>query len=196
VETSGAGRSRAIARWLPAAAVLALVIAAGFWLAPRVDRVQVERWVAGAGAWGPLVLLLVQVLQIVVAPLPGTLVPLLAGFLYGPWIGPLVAGVGAVLGSAGAYAIGRHAGRPLAVRLVGERPIERAHALIGGRRWIALVPLFLVPLSPSDAICLVAGMIRLEWRHFILAVLLGRFPKDAALALAGAGLLRLEFLGG
>jgi uncharacterized membrane protein YdjX (TVP38/TMEM64 family) len=58
------------------------------------------------------------------------------------------------------------------------------------------VPLFLVPLSPSDAICLVSGMIGLDRRHFLLAVVLGRFPKDAALALAGAGLLRLDLFGG
>lgn len=196
MESAGAGRRVPIGRWLLAAAVIVVVLAAGYWLASRFDRAQVERWVADAGAWGPLLLLLVQVLQIVVAPLPGTLVPLLAGLLYGPWVGPLVAGGGAVLGSAAAYAIGAYAGRPVAARLVGDRPLDRAHELIGGKRWIALVPLFLVPFSPSDALCLVAGMIRLEWNRFLLAVVLGRFPKDAALALAGAGLLHLELFGG
>lgn len=183
-------------RWILAAAGLAAIVAVGFWATPHFSRERLEGWVAEAGAWGPMVLLLVQVVQIVVAPIPGVLVPFLAGFLYGPWLGPLVAVGGTALGSVAAFAAGRFAGRPLAARWVGEAPLERAHQLIGGKRWLALVPLFLVPFSPADALCIVAGLIGLDWRHFLLAVALGRLPKDAALALAGAGLLRLDLFGG
>jgi len=170
--------------------VVAAIVALGIWLAPIVTRGRVEGWVRGAGAWGPLVLLGVQVAQILVAPIPGIFVPVLAGILYGPVIGPLVTVAGTFLGSVMAYAIGRGAGRPLATRWVGAPALERAHALIGGKRWLALVPLFLVPFSPSDALCFVAGIIGLGPGPFALAVLFGRAPKDAALALAGAGLFR------
>lgn len=179
------------ARWL--LLLLAAVLAA--WLVhrvgPHLSRARIEGWTAAAGSWGPLVLLVVQVLQIVVAPIPGAMVPFLAGALYGPWAGPLIAAAGTALGSAGAYALGRVAGRPLASRWVGAAALDRAHAMIGGRRWVALVPLFLFPLSPSDALCIAAGVIGLEWPQFLLAVALGRLPKDAVVALAGAGLLRL-----
>ena len=168
-----------------------LVVWIGYRIAPHVSRAQIESWVRIAGAWGPLVLFAVQVLQIVVAPIPGGLVPFLAGALYGPWVGTLVAAAGTAAGSVAAYGIGRYAGRPLAERWVGSEALDRAHALIGGKRWIALVPLFLVPLSPSDALCLAAGLIGLGWRELLIAVALGRLPKDAAVALAGAGLLRL-----
>ena len=62
---------------------------------------------------------------------------------------------------------------------------------MGGRRWIALIPLFLLPFTPADALCFVAGMIGIRAKHFALAVLIGRIPKECALALAGAGLIRL-----
>ena len=150
-----------------------------------------EAFVRGAGAWGPMILLGVQAAQILFAPIPGAFVPLLAGLLYGPIVGPLVSFGGTILGSAAAYAIGGRAGRPLLERWIGVEKLERAHALIGGKRWIALIPLFLVPFSPSDALCFVAGIVGVPPRHFFLAVLLGRLPKDCALALAGAGLFRL-----
>jgi uncharacterized membrane protein YdjX (TVP38/TMEM64 family) len=172
-------------------AILVALVWIGFWIAPHVSRARVESWVRAAGAWGPAVLFAVQVLQIVVAPIPGALVPFLAGLLYGPWLGPLVAAAGTAVGSIAAYAIGRYAGRPLASRWIGAQALERAHAMIGGKRWLALVPLFLFPLSPSDALCIAAGVIGLEWRQLLIAVALGRLPKDAAVALAGAGLLRL-----
>jgi len=75
--------------------------------------------------------------------------------------------------------------------VVGEENVARAQGIVGGKRWIALVPIFLVPFSPSDAICFVAGMIGIKPDRFFLAVLIGRVPKDCALALAGAGLIRL-----
>lgn len=169
------------------AAITALAILA----APHVSRPRVEGLVRGGGAWGPLILLGLQIAQIIIAPIPGVFMPILAGILYGPVLGVLIAVLGTALGSAAAFAIGRRAGLPLLRRWVGEGAVARAQALVGGKRWIALVPLFLLPFTPADAICFVSGMIGVKASRFALAVLLGRVPKDGALALAGAGLLRL-----
>ena len=177
------------------AALVAGLAALGIWAAPHVSLARVEAWVRAAGPWGPLVLFCFQVTQIVVPPIPGLFVPFLAGLFYGPWLGVLIAASGTAVGSAGAFAVGRFAGRPLAVRWFGADSLDRADALLGGRRWLALVPLFLVPFSPSDALCVVAGLAGLDRKHFLIAVALGRLPKDSLFALAGAGLLRLNGFG-
>ncbi|HEX7076819.1 MAG TPA: VTT domain-containing protein [Candidatus Eisenbacteria bacterium] len=174
---------------------VAAIVAFGFWLAPHVTRARVETWVRGAGAWGPVVILAVQAAQILVAPVPGVFVPLLAGALYGPVVGALVTAVGTLLGSTAAYWIGRAAGRPMAERWIGPAAVEKAHALLRGRRWLALVPLFLFPFSPSDAICFAAGILAVPWAPYTLAVLLGRVPKDVVLAV-GAALGRHAFFVG
>jgi uncharacterized membrane protein YdjX (TVP38/TMEM64 family) len=173
-------------------ALVIAIVAMGFWAAPHVSRARLETWTRAAGAWGPLVLCCFQVVQIVVPPIPGMFVPFLAGVFYGPWMGVLIAAAGTAIGSGLAFWLGRFAGRPLAARWLGAEALDRAHALIGGKRWLALVPLFLVPFSPSDALCVAAGLIGLDWRHFLVAVALGRLPKDSLFALAGAGLLRLS----
>jgi uncharacterized membrane protein YdjX (TVP38/TMEM64 family) len=164
----------------------AAVVAAGFWLAPHVTRERVEGWIRAAGAWGPLVLFGVQVAQILAAPIPGLFVPVLAGVLYGPVLGPLLTALGTLVGSTIAYWLGRRAGRPLSERWIGSAPIEKAAALMRGKRWIALVPLFLIPLSPSDALCFMAGILAMDWGRFTIAVALGRLPKDALVALGSA----------
>jgi uncharacterized membrane protein YdjX (TVP38/TMEM64 family) len=170
---------------------LAGLVWLGFAAAPWFSRERVEHVVRGAGAWGPAILLGLQVAQILLAPVPGVFVPVLAGILYGPVVGPLLAAGGTALGSAAAFAIGARAGKPLLERWVGRADLEKAHALIGGKRWLALIPLFLVPFSPSDALCFAAGIVGLAPGRFFLAVLVGRLPKDCALALAGSGLIRL-----
>ena len=173
------------------AAILAVLVWIGVAAAPVFTRSRLEGFVRGAGNWGPLILVGFQIAQILIAPIPGVFMPILAGALYGPVVGVLIVSVGTVLGSSAAYVIGGRAGLPLLKRWVGEENVAKAHAIVGGKRWLALVPIFLVPFSPSDAVCFVAGMIGVEPGRFLLTVLIGRVPKDCALALAGAGLIRL-----
>ena len=166
--------------------ILGAITAAGFALAPHFHRERIEGWVRGAGVWGPLVLLGVQALQILLAPIPGFFVPVLAGLFYGPVVGPLITMGGSILGSGAAYWIGRSGGRPVAERLVGEEAVRKAQSLFAGKRWLALVPLFLLPFTPADALCFVAGIIGMDARRFLLAVALGRLPKDALVAASAA----------
>jgi uncharacterized membrane protein YdjX (TVP38/TMEM64 family) len=175
-------------------AVLAALVWIGIAMAPAFTRERLTGYVHEAGVWGPLILLGLQIGQIIIAPIPGVFVPIVAGILYGPIVGVLIATVGTMLGSAAAFAIGSRAGMPLLRRWIGTDTVARAQELVGGRRWLALVPIFLLPFSPSDAICFIAGMIGMKAGRFALAVLLGRVPKDAVLALAGAGLIRLGSL--
>lgn len=185
------GRS---ARWwhlVLVAAVLAAIVGLAVLAAPHFSRTKLESLVRGAGAWGPLAVIGLQIAQILIAPIPGVFVPILAGILYGPVAGSLIAVVGTVLGAGLAYAIGRKAGLPLILRWAGASNVARAQKLVGGSRWLALALLFLLPFTPADAICFVAGMIGMRGSRFAAAVLLGRVPKDAALALAGAGLIQL-----
>ena len=167
-------------------AILAAVTILGFALAPHFQPRRVERWVRGAGAWGPLVLLGVQVAQILLAPIPGFFVPVLAGVMYGPIVGPLITMGGSILGSGAAFWIGRGGGRPVAERLVGAEQVQKAQLLFAGKRWLALVPLFLFPFSPADALCFVAGIIGMDAKKFFIAVALGRLPKDAIVAACAA----------
>lgn len=155
-------------------------------LAPHIHRAKIEAWIRGAGIYGPLLLLAIQAGQILAAPIPGLFVPVMAGVLYGPIVGPLVTSVGTVLGSAGAYAIGHRGGRPLAERIAGKERLQNAQQRMGGKRWLVLIPLFLIPFSPADALCFVAGIIEMGWRRFLTAVLVGRIPKDALVAVAAA----------
>jgi uncharacterized membrane protein YdjX (TVP38/TMEM64 family) len=174
-----------------AALIVILVVfgAAFVWgaiaLAPHFSREKMETWVRGVGVWGPLLLLGIQAAQILAAPIPGVFVPVLAGVMYGPVLGPAITVAGSLIGSAAAYWIGR-SGQPLAERLVGAESLRKARNLMRGRRWIGLATVFLFPFTPVDALCFVAGIVAMDWTRFALAVVLGRVPKDAAVSVAAA----------
>jgi uncharacterized membrane protein YdjX (TVP38/TMEM64 family) len=172
---------------LLAAAFIVLGVLVARWVGPIFTRQTLAEWVRSAGPWGPFVLLGVQAAQILIAPIPGIFVPILAGVFYGPVVGPLLTMAGTLLGSTAAYWIGRSAGRAVAERWIGAPALDRAHALLGGKRWLALAVIFLIPFSPADALCFVSGMAGMGWGPFTAAVLAGRLPKDVLIA-AGAAL--------
>jgi uncharacterized membrane protein YdjX (TVP38/TMEM64 family) len=171
---------------LVVAALGCAAILLGRWAAPIFTREHLASWVRSAGAWGPFVLLGIQALQILVAPIPGVFVPILAGVFYGPVVGPLLTMGGTLVGSAAAYWIGRSAGHAVAERWVGRPALDKAHAILQGKRWIALAVVFLIPFSPADALCFVAGIAGMGWAPFTAAVLVGRLPKDVLIAASAA----------
>jgi len=185
-EDQKAGKRQLLRATLIFVGIGALLAAAGYLLRPHVSQERLEEWVRHAGAWGPVALLGVQAGQILAAPIPGVFVPLIAGVLYGALWGSVLTAVGTVIGSSAAFWIGRGAGRRIAEKWIGKPALDQARNAIRGRRWIALIPLFLFPFSPADALCFMSGIAGVGWTHFLAAVLLGRIPKDVAIAMSAA----------
>lgn len=94
-------RSRARA-YAVAGAALAAVALLTWWGWPYISRFldaeQARRLVEDAGAWGPLVLIGMQVVQVVVAPIPGQITGLVGGYLFGPVLGVVYTTIGATIG--------------------------------------------------------------------------------------------------
>lgn len=190
-DSTPAGGSRAGKRALLRATILFVAIGTvigilGYLLRPHISHEEIQEWVQSAGAWGPIALLGIQAGQILAAPIPGVFVPLIAGVLYGALWGSVLTAIGSVLGSSAAYWIGRSAGRRVAERWIGKAAIEQAQTAIRGKRWLALIPIFLFPFSPADALCFMSGIAGVGWPQFLAAVSLGRITKDVAIAISAA----------
>ncbi len=167
-------------RWLlvfVAAALLAVFI---YWLWPRLglfaDQDALRSWVASFGAWGPLIIVSLHLMQVLFAPIPGQAIDAASGYLFGPWWGTLYSVIGAVGSSLIAFGLARRFGRPLVQRLVAPEALDRLDKL-GRQRGPALFFLiWLFPLSPDDLACYAAGLTPMPWLQFFVLVLLGRIP--------------------
>ena len=174
-------------------AIGAVIGVLGWVLRPHISHEALRMWVKDAGAWGPVALMGVQAGQILAAPIPGVFVPLIAGVLYGPLWGSVLTAIGTAIGSTAAFAIGRGAGRKIAERWIGKEALDQAQHAIRGKRWLALIPIFLFPFSPADALCFMAGIAGIAWPQFLIVVLFGRIPKDVVIAIGAA--MGWSFLG-
>lgn len=184
--------------WLAGAAALAgLLLAAIYLLGPYYGRfasvtTSVEgfrSWIGGLGVWAPVIFFLVQIAQVIVAPIPGNLTTLAGGALFGPVGGSILNAAAMLAGSLLAFALARLLGRRFVIRMVGEQRYARYSSRFTGRFSLGLFLLFLLPFSPGDALCFLAGLSPLPLRIYLALLLLGRLPGTIVGTLVGAGVL-------
>ena len=137
------------------------------------DGVELAR---GAGVQGALVFGLVYA-ALVVALVPGSVLTLAAGYLYGPLWGTLLISPASVLGACLAFLVGRFFARDwISARLADNERFRRVDAAIGesGFRLIAL--LRLSPVFPFGLLNYALGLTKIRFRDYALASWLGMLP--------------------
>jgi uncharacterized membrane protein YdjX (TVP38/TMEM64 family) len=183
--------------WLVAGVILAVLVGAAIlcWrpiLGFMSDQEQVRARIEGLGAWGPIAIVVLQVIQAILAPVPGQAIQAVSGYLYGPWLGTLYSMIGLAIGSFITFLLARRFGRPLAVRLVGQPSITRLDDLVrqGGAPFFFL--LWLVPFTPDDLACLAAGLTSMAVGQFLALMILGRMPGVVVSVLIGANVAQVR----
>lgn len=144
-------------------------------------------FVLGYGVWAPVVYFLAQVVQVVIAPVPGGVTVVVGTLLFGVWGGLALSVAGAVVGSAVLFLVVRRWGRPLAVRVVGEEGFERYAGALD-EKGVLLFVVMLVPFMPDDVVAALAGLSAVSFRRFIVLVAVGRTPSWLLTALVAADL--------
>ena len=141
---------------------------------------DIRQWVMGFGAWAPLIYIAVYTIR----PLlffPSLLLNLSAGVLFGPWLGILFFLMGGFGCASLCYLIGRFGGGHWLLRTFGCRWGERLTAyLVGEGSFTKMLWLRTVPIFPYDPVSIIAGSVRLPFRIFALATLLGMLPGAIA----------------
>jgi uncharacterized membrane protein YdjX (TVP38/TMEM64 family) len=183
--------------WLLGGLLLAALIAALIaWWQPIFgflsDPEQVRVWVEQLGAWGPVAILLLEMIQALLAPIPGQAIEAVSGYLYGPWLGTLFPLIGMVIGSFITFSLARRFGRPLVIRMIGRQSMARMDDLVrrGGALFFFLI--WLLPFAPDDLACVAAGLTPMPARQFLILMTLGRLPGVFVSVLVGANVSRIQ----
>ena len=154
-------------------------------------------WVEGLGFWGPGAFVLGYAMA-AVALLPGSLLTVAAGALFGLARGTAYVFVGATLGACLAFLIARYLARGAVERRISTHPrfaaVDRA---IGGEGLKIVFLLRLSPVFPYNVLNYALGLTRVRLRDFLLAsvgmlpgtllyVYYGKVLGDVAAAASGA----------
>ena len=171
-------------------AVFTLRFGPGLWRLLQNEQ-MLEAVIERLGWMGPAALIIFNTIQIVVAPIPGYVVQIASGYLFGPFWGGLWASIGLLLGSMLAMWLARVFGRPLAERLVGKGRLDKWEATTHSD---SIFLWFILILSPTgDLPYFLAGLSRTRFSTIFLLVLAIRVPTTFVVASAGAGVLLLAW---
>jgi len=160
------------------------------------DPEKLRAWIDTFGVLAPAVFVLVQIVQVVVAPVPGQVVALVAGYLFGPLAGTVYSITGVLIGSAIAFSLADRYGRTFVEDVLHDDVVARFDGFVDRVGVPGLVVFVVIPGLPDDAICFLAGLTKWRLRTFMFAIAVGRLPAYVLTVYAGGELASGEFLEG
>ena len=143
-----------------------------------------------AGAVGFLLVLAIQFLQIVVAFIPGEVVQVAAGMIYGPWVGALIIWLGCIISSSFIFVLVHKLGAPFVQAMVPEKYMGKFREWETSEKFNVIVfILFLIPGLPKDVFTYITPLTHMSMRSFVLISNFARIPGIVLSTYAASGLV-------
>ena len=138
------------------------------------------------GAIAPLLFIILQTAQVVVAPIPGEASGFLGGYVFGALPGFVYSTLGLTLGSALAFGGGRLLGTFFSAHFRHTKVYQQFNHLVSKGDFFIPFALFLLPGFPKDSLCYLLGMSSMPWPVFLFITGVGRMPGTLLLSWQGA----------
>ena len=168
-------------RVLPRLILLAGIVAAIIWVSRNFDQLNsaaLDAWLLGFGFWAPIAFIGLYAIAAVVF-MPGSLITLAAGALFGPVWGSLLSLLGATIGASMAFLIARYFAGDWVARKTGGwlgRLIEGVEA----ENWRFVAFVRLVPLFPFNITNYALGLTRISFVPYVITSFICMAPGGVA----------------
>jgi len=179
-------------RLWPRLIVLAVLVAAAAWAFAHFnlgsyfsDRQETIRLLKSYGPLSVVAFILLQILQVILAPIPGEVTGFIGGYLYGPLLGTLYSTIGLTVGSWLAFGLAHWFGLPLVERFVRPSLIRRYDNFMARQGTAVAFFLFLIPGFPKDSLCYILGLSHMKAGPFLVVSTVGRLVGTIGLSISG-----------
>ncbi len=159
-------------------AIVALACALLVWrLVPAVDILKSTlASVESLGPWGPLALGLIYIVACILL-VPGSILTLGAGALFGVVVGSITVSISSTLGATAAFLIGRYLARDaVARRIAGNKTFDAIDKAVGNEGWKIVGLVRLSPIVPFNLANYAFGLTRVRTLEYMLASWIGMLP--------------------
>jgi uncharacterized membrane protein YdjX (TVP38/TMEM64 family) len=135
-----------------------------------VVALEPEAVVQASGPASRVAFVLLVILEVVIAPIPGGVIAFLASAAWGFWQSWPLHYLGNVLGGLLVFWLARTLGKPFVDRHLAAERRERLEQRLLGRTWLVWV-VYAVPVFPIDTVSVVLGLSTLGRRRFAVLLL-------------------------
>lgn len=156
-------------------AVVALLVAVRFFHLPMLLRRSLD-WVAGLGPAGVIAFVAIYILACVFM-IPGSVLTLGAGAVFGVVKGSVICSVAATLGATAAFLVGRYLARDRVVKMIeGNERFRAIDEAVGREGWKIVGLTRLSPIFPFNLLNYAYGITKVSLRDYFLATWIGMLP--------------------
>ena len=141
-----------------------------------LDLEGIKEYILAAGAWGPIISILLMIFQSVLAPLPAFLITFANAWIYGWAWGAVISWTGAMIGAALCFYITRVYGRPVGEKFVGVKALDKTDTFFNRYGKHAVLIVRLIPFISFDIVSYAAGLTSMSFLSFFIATGLGQIP--------------------
>lgn len=188
---SGAGRAARIVLIVLAIAAAAAACVYALWRSGWLERLNsvedLREMIAATGIWGGLVYFLMQMMTVIVAPIPSNVTMMAGALALGFWKAMALGVLAVLTGSVIVFLAARRLGRRAVQRIVDNGVMEKYLPVIEEKQDTFLFLTLLFPFFPDDAICILAGLTSIPLQRFVCIMVLTRPWGLVFAALLGSG---------
>jgi uncharacterized membrane protein YdjX (TVP38/TMEM64 family) len=148
------------------------------------DEERIQRWVSTFGIFGPVVIVVGMMVQMFLFVIPNVLLMMIAIVSYGPVWGGVISFVGVFAASSFGYFIGGKLSKVTLARFVSIRNQRRIAEFIQDYG-IGTIMITRMCSFSNDGLSFVAGMLKMPYKKYIVATLIGITPLIVVLAIFG-----------
>lgn len=154
-----------------------------------VSLEEFKKYILSMGHFGVIMIILFQVLQTIIAPIPGEVIQIAGGYLYGIPLGTIYNLIGLIIGSGMAFYFTRLIGRDFVENLIKKKKLKWINNIMESKKFeIILFIIFIVPGLPKDFMIYVAGLTNLKPSKFFVISVISRLPWIMISASVGANI--------
>ena len=158
------------------------------------DPKQFRVWVNDKGIWGVLGFIGMNILQVLLAVIPGGPFEIGAGYAFGVIRGTLICDFAMTTASVIIFLFVRRFGMKFVELFVSREKIESVKILKSSRRSESIIfLLFLIPGTPKDLLSYLVGLTDIKLSHWIIICAVGRMPAIFLSVLSGPQQNRQRF---
>ena len=163
-------------QWLLYVAIAAAVIAAAKYFHVQDFLKQALDWVGQLGPWGPILFIAMYVVATVLF-IPGSVLTLGAGALFGVVWGSIYVSIASTLGATAAFLVGRYLTRDaIARKIEGNERFAAIDKAVANEGWKIVGLTRLSPVFPFTLLNYAFGLTRVKLGHYVLASWIGMMP--------------------
>lgn len=141
------------------------------------DKIDyIKEYFNSFGIYAPLIYFFIVVIEVIVAPIPGSLLYAPGGIIWGGFIGGLISLLGNVVGAGIAYEISKIVGRGYIERFFQKESLEKIERILENRGALIIFLLRVNPLTSSDIVSYASGLTRMKLWQILLGTFGGMLP--------------------